>query len=60
MAMGEVTKRQAWLLASFINLDAVQLQLNEKRKDIVKTAVRAASGQGTVANCTPVAPCMNH
>ncbi|BDA41861.1 hypothetical protein COCOBI_02-6560 [Coccomyxa sp. Obi] len=34
---------------SFKNVDAAQLALNEKRKNIVKTAVQAASGQETLA-----------
>ncbi len=34
---------------SFLNVDAAQLDLNEKRKNIVKTAVQAASGQGMAA-----------
>ena len=45
---------------SFMKLDATQMGLNEKRKNIVKAAVQAASGQGMAAViCTSLlAMCM--
>ena len=59
-------ERDGVAAGSFEDVDAAQLDLNEKRKNILRTAVQAAPGQGMAAatNCTRnyllFAPCMNH
>ena len=47
-------ERDGLAAGNFKDVDAAQLDLNEKRKNIVKTAVQAAPGQGMAAgtrNC---------